>query len=67
MATAAALAKGSVHWVADENIGGVGTVHWVDDAGTSQGKEIVAGSFTCTLFVMSAQVAYARGSTLTQP
>ena len=64
MATAAALAKGSVHWVADENVGGV-TTHWVTDAGTTQGKQIGTGSITgnCTILVTSAQVAYFRGDT----
>ena len=62
MATAAALAKGSVHVVDDDNIGGVGTVHWVTDAGTPQGKQIGAGSIgNCTILVTSAQVAYLRG------
>jgi hypothetical protein len=63
MATAAALAKGSVHIVDDDNIGGVGTMHWVTDAGTPQGKQIGAGSIgNCTILVTSAQVAYVRGN-----
>jgi hypothetical protein len=63
MATAAALAKGSVHVVDDDNIGGVGTMHWVTDAGTPQGKQIGAGSIgNCTILVTSAQVAYVRGN-----
>jgi len=62
MATAAALAKGSVHVVGDDNIGGFGTAHWVTDAGATQGKQIVTGSAgNCTTLILSAQVAYFRG------
>jgi len=60
MAVNTALAKKSVHVAGDDNAPW-GIVHWVSDAGTPQGKQIVAGSFTCTALVMSAQVAYLRG------
>ena len=61
MAKAAALAKGSVRIIGDDNNAPWGTAHWVVDAGTPQGKEIAAGSVNCTFLQTSAQMAYLRG------
>ena len=62
MAHAAALAKGSQHWVEDVKIGSGTSLQFVTDAGTPQGKQTITGtSGTGTVLLVSAQMAYAKG------
>ena len=62
MAKAAALKKGSVHWVEDVKIGSGTTFHIFSDAGRTQGKQIVTGTAgTGTILLVSAEKLYAKG------
>ena len=62
IADAAEVAKGSVHIVEADSIGG-STFQLVTDAGTSQGKQILTRSTigNATFLVVSAQMAYVKG------
>jgi hypothetical protein len=61
-AQAAALAKGSMHWIEDVKVGSGTTQRFVSDAGTTQGKQIITGTNgTGTILLVPAQMLYARG------
>jgi hypothetical protein len=71
MAKAAALAKGSVHWVLDVKVDSGRAVHIVTDAGRTQGEQIITGTGggtvitglggTGTNLLVSAQMGYLKG------
>jgi hypothetical protein len=62
MAKAAALGKGSMHWVEHVKLGSSGTVQLVTDAGMTHGRQAVTGSGgTATFLVVSPHMAYVKG------
>jgi hypothetical protein len=61
MAKAAALGKGSMHWVEHTKVGS-SILQFVTDAGMTHGSQVVTGSGgTATFLVVSPQMAYAKG------
>jgi len=61
IAEAAALAKGSVHWVERGTLGS-GSFEYVTDAGSSQGKQTVrSATGNGTILLVSPQMAYVNG------